>query len=230
MGIYLTHWSYTMLTLHFLVAFIVAVITYVRKPEASAESEKQPKENLGFDTIELETGETKAPKQNTTEQDPEKAEHSGKCTLVPWYMIISWILYDVILVFSIIVTGIYFGAVHDPKDGLDHYNFNRHGLNTVLMVIDFVISGTPIRILHMIYPMIYGFIYIIFNVIYWSFDKKNNIVYSILNYNPKTLPVAVGVILGLLIVGIPLLTIIFYGLFRLKRWIYFKIYKKDYVY
>ncbi|CAH1787945.1 unnamed protein product [Owenia fusiformis] len=225
MGIYLTHWTYTMLTLHFLVAFIIAVISHVRKTRKPGTSE-EGHENTGFDGIELESGVGKPPKP--TEEDHLKPDPSAAHKTVPWYMIISWILFDVSLIFTIIVTGIYFGAVYNPENGLDHYNINRHAINSILMVIDFALSGTPVRILHMLYPMIYGLIYIIFNVSFWSFDKENNIVYSILNYNPKTLPVAVGVILGLLIVGIPLLKFIYYALFRFKRWIYFKIHKKEY--
>lgn len=46
-------------------------------------------------------------------------------------------------------------------------NYFVHGNNSLLMMIDLWIVCNPVRILHFLYPVIFGLFYVIFSVIYY---------------------------------------------------------------
>ena len=102
------------------------------------------------------------------------------------------------------------------------HDTNTHALNLVFAFIDHVISARPVRLLHAIFVAVYGAVYILFTVVYWSFDKTNNIVYPILDYNlPGT---AIPYCVGLCVVGLPLIQLLWFGLYRFKLWLCVKLY------
>ena len=43
----------------------------------------------------------------------------------------------------------------------------KHSLNSAYIVLDLLISATPIRIFHLIYPMLFGSVYTLFNALYF---------------------------------------------------------------
>ncbi|CAL1531498.1 unnamed protein product [Lymnaea stagnalis] len=146
----------------------------------------------------------------------------------PFYFQISWCLSDIVSASAPIVTVIFFTALYPlvkdrPAEGLDLQNTNVHALNFVFVVIDHLISPRPIRLLHFAAPLIYGCVYIIFSVIYWSTDHVNHVIYpGVLDWNYPG--VAVGVSLGLAVVAIPLLQLSFFALYQLKSWIHKRLY------
>lgn len=146
----------------------------------------------------------------------------------PFYFRVSWCLADIVSVSAPIVTVIFFTALYPlvkdrPAEGLDIQNTNVHALNFVFVVIDHMISPRPIRLLHFIAPLIYGCVYIIFSVIYWSTDHVNHVIYpGVLDWNYPG--VAVGVSLGLAVVAIPLLQLLYFALYQLKSWIHKRLY------
>ncbi|XP_059153805.1 uncharacterized protein LOC131939495 [Physella acuta] len=144
------------------------------------------------------------------------------------YFKISWCLSDVVSVSAPIVTIIFFCALYPQMKSttsglLDIQNTNVHALNFVFVIIDHMISARPIRLLHCLSPLIYGAIYIVFSVIYWSFDKNRHIIYpGVLDWNKPG--VAVPVALGLAVVAIPLLQLAYFGMYRAKCVIHKKLY------
>ena len=127
------------------------------------------------------------------------------------------------------MTLIYFAFLYplakkeDPEFASSVLDINIHGINTVIMIIDNFISAIPIRIMHVIYPGIYGLIYIVFSLIYYAFDPKNNIPYpGILDWSKPgiTIPVIL-IVIGVLM---PLLQLAWYGWYRLRLLTFRKIY------
>ena len=50
----------------------------------------------------------------------------------------------------------------------------KHSLNSAYVLIDLFICASPIRILHMLYPIVFGFVYAVFNVSYFLADGEGH--------------------------------------------------------
>ena len=174
-----------------------------------------------------------------TTEDPKSLNNNLKSTTdlldsqdgnTTWYMKLTWFLSTIVYVFGIIVTIVYFSALF-PYIGVTKgfiHDLDVHAFNTLQIFIDMAIIARPLRLLHAIYPLIYGAIYLIFSVIYWSQDKKNNVLYpGVLDWNQ---PGRTGLNMGLLaVLGIPLLQLILFGIFRLRLYVYKRVYGIDYL-
>lgn len=132
-------------------------------------------------------------------------------------------------VFAIVVTIIFYGVLIPIKDQfvLEFFDFNVHAANTMLILIDISLSAKPVRLLHVMYPMMYGMVYIVFSLIYWSQDNSNNVLYPVvLDWNnPGT---TVGVIIGLTFVGLPLLQLFHFAIYKMRCLVFYRIYKEEF--
>ena len=98
------------------------------------------------------------------------------------------------------------------------YDTNLHGIISVIVFIDNTVSAIPIQILHVIYPVIFGWVYVAFTLIYYEMDPENNILYpGLLNWNKPG--ITIGVILVVTILLMPLIQLAWYGWYRLIMWI-----------
>lgn len=85
-----------------------------------------------------------------------------------------------------------------------------------------MINSYPVRLLHVIYPMMFGIMYVLFTVIYWLFDETNNVLYpNILDWNHPGKTIAI--FLSFIFVFIPLLQLIWYGIYQLKLLLFRKM-------
>ncbi|XP_013416816.1 uncharacterized protein LOC106178246 [Lingula anatina] len=149
--------------------------------------------------------------------------------LTRWFSKVSWVLFNILLAWAPIVTAIYYGALHKYIlayfDTLSYFptsvyvtDLHLHGLNSLIVFIEIILAAFPIRILHFIYPLTYGIVYVIWSVIYWSVDPQNNVLYpGILDWNtPGT---TVLVMIGVLVV-IFVLQFIWFLVHRIKMFIF----------
>ena len=220
---FLTIWTYTVLVLHMVMAFLVAM--HYCFTNTSQENRKQTEHALG--TVNKACLDAPTTEQNEEIQIPngnvfENSVDENKDNLT-WYLKLSWILANISQHFSIIVTVIYFSVIYPSLDistsaGAMVNDLNMHAISTVFVLIDVSISARPVRFLHFIYPTIYGVTYVIFSVIYWSTDKVNHVMYTILDWNNPSLSSAVVVSLSL--VGIPLVQLLHFGIYKLRLKIY----------
>ena len=128
---------------------------------------------------------------------------------------VCWILGNIVQIFAIVVTTVYFTALFPLTGYTNCTDMNFHGVNTFLVLIETCISARPVRLLHVIHPLLYGSCYLIFSAVYWSFDHKNHVLYpGVLDWNhPGTTAIW---IVCLTLVGIPLLQLVYFGAHRLK--------------
>lgn len=146
-----------------------------------------------------------------------------------WYMKVSWCLGNIVQNFAIIVTIVYFTVLFPAVAstlGINWDDFNMHAINTVLILFDMMICARPVRLLHFVYPILYGLAYVTFSAVYWSQDPKNNVLYPILDYSKIGL--VSGVIIGLGFVVIPLFQLLNFGIYKLRLRIYYAIYGELY--
>lgn len=92
---------------------------------------------------------------------------------------------------------------------------DRHGINLVLLIIDFLFIRIPTRILHCVYPSLFLGLYFLYNYIYWS--KTGSLIYGkTLDYGTRGAFVA-GLAVGGMFVGIPLIQFIWFCAYYMKQ-------------
>lgn len=217
--VYLTIWTYIVLTLHLVLAAVLGIIFCSRK---------RNQENVQIGGV-SNPGCVDAKTDNNMNQaeDPKTEDISDGKQTIPWYLQLSWTLGNIVQTFSIVVTVIYFAFIFPTLNNAGSYNdLNLHAVNTAFVIIDFCISARPIQILHFYQPLLYGIAYIVFNVAYWSADTVNNIIYNVLDWNHPVFASIMCVVLAFVIV--PLFQLAYFGLYRLKLKCYEKVYGKSF--
>ena len=57
--------------------------------------------------------------------------------------------------------------VSADEEELDDINFMTHGMNAIYIILDLLfVTGVPVRLYHLIHPLIAGVVYLVFTVIY----------------------------------------------------------------
>ncbi len=117
---------------------------------------------------------------------------------------IDWLIFNLVAISALIVTSMYFGYTlvfdldAEPTWIHELGNVHRHGINSVVALIDVIMLGFPIRVLHFVYVIIYGWVYAFVTFLYWLQNPNDHVIYDQINYkNP-----------GKMIVGYFLLTMV----------------------
>ncbi|OWF39521.1 protein rolling stone-like [Mizuhopecten yessoensis] len=101
----------------------------------------------------------------------------------------------------------------------------KHTLNTTYVVLDLLISAAPVRLLHMLFAIMLGSIYSLFNAIYFLNDgtilQGRHYAYNVLNWEN---PAEAIVTCVLCIVQAILSQFILYEIYKLRSWIFSKTY------
>uniref|UniRef100_A0A0B7AVK2 Protein rolling stone n=1 Tax=Arion vulgaris TaxID=1028688 RepID=A0A0B7AVK2_9EUPU len=141
---------------------------------------------------------------------------------LPVTMRCQWFFQNISNNISIMVTLLYWSLVYigAPED---YGSINAHVTNSVIVIADIMISRAPIRIEHFHITLTYLSIYIGFTVLYWAAGGTNHInkpyIYSILNYSSRP-HVAALVICLVALIGVILVQILTYYLYRLRNTLY----------
>ena len=127
-----------------------------------------------------------------------------------------WIWYGLTYVICTVMVVLYWAFVvedfHFDTPELIFSYVNDHGINLVLILIDFCFHKIPVRLFHVVYSIIVAIIYIILSIIYnVAADKP---IYKVVDWVDKPGWAAFYVVLALVLVVI--MQCIFYGLYRLK--------------
>lgn len=220
---FLTMWTYLLLALYFLSSAIVTLFHTVnsrRSQQLQLESLRFAKGDNAAENGIANAAFTKTDANNANPNGfvPESQlgnvmnNISAEITLA---MKMTWLLGNIVQSFSIIVTVIYFTAVYPLIGHTNYVDINLHAVSSCLVLIDTCVTSRPVRLLHVIHPMIYGACYLIFSAIYWSFDHVNNVLYpGVLDWNyPGN--VALWAV-SLAVVVIPLLQLAYFGAYRLR--------------
>ena len=212
---FLTNWSYTVLAIYLTVATIVCVRRALKEGSLLERPLPLPDTSDCF------------PRGNSSQNLQDQREAP-----LPWDLKIEWCLFAIISNFVFIITLIYFGILYPRLVATRGYHVQAvdvhiHGVNSIVIVIEMFLAAYPVRLLHIIYPILYGLAYVIFSLLYFATDPVNHIVYrNVLDwrYPGQT----IGVILGLALIVIPIFQLMLFGLYRLRLWIY-KTYVRSWV-
>ncbi|XP_063701311.1 protein rolling stone isoform X2 [Culicoides brevitarsis] len=140
-----------------------------------------------------------------------------------------WFFYTIATIYSLIITVMYWTVIYDPEiHKINAVNMMSHVVNSVLMLIDLIVVGHPIKIQHAYQTIGLGIIYMIFTITYYILDGTNRLdepfVYKPMDWSRpgKALAISVG---GLIFVFI--VHFICYLVYRVRVCIYNACCRKD---
>ena len=137
-----------------------------------------------------------------------------------WYQKVQWLLFTVGNQAAIGVCILYWVLIYSSNDRVDHINIATHALNAIIALADIGISGVPVRILHVVYPVIFCGSYSVFTGMYYAVGgtgaANQTFIYPVLDYemSPAT---SSGYILGVTLVFCPLVHLLTWGLYLARE-------------
>ena len=148
---------------------------------------------------------------------------------ISWYHMIQWALFMIGTELAVVFTILYWPLLYDPDIPISGVNFNTHGTQGIISVIELLITGVPIRFYHFYFTQIFASVYAVFTGIYFAAGGTNirnkPYIYSILDYgnNPGS---ATGLVLGVILVFLPIVHFLFYLIYVARYWALYLIYGK----
>lgn len=104
----------------------------------------------------------------------------------------------------------------------------EHVLVAILVILDLILVGQPITLLDAIYPTIAIAVFGIFSLIFYFAGGVSHYgthyIYPILNWEH---PLKTSIVCLIVVVAAPVLHSIIFGIFRLRNYIYFKLFVKE---
>ncbi|KAJ8301801.1 hypothetical protein KUTeg_020788 [Tegillarca granosa] len=143
---------------------------------------------------------------------------------------VQWCLQNLSFNSSIVVTISYWSfLMYDHSDLLQtDMSHVKHTLNTVYVIFDVMVTAVPFRILHMIMTIMLGSSYSLFNALYFLNNGKildgRHYAYQVLKWTHPSEAIVTCVLCLFLAI---LSQLILYGLYKLRHWIFSKIYFQD---
>ena len=139
-----------------------------------------------------------------------------------WFHEALWVVYNIAAVAALTVTLTFWLLLFRLRNDVRALTVVVHGVNSVLMVGDTMLSSIPVRLFHVIYPMFYSISYIVFTVIYWALGGTSyfgmSYIYPQTDYTGRPVLAAVSQVC-LFFIGIPLCQSVMFGFYRLRLWI-----------
>ena len=232
---FFTVWSYTVMVLHFTVAFVLSVVFY-QDAKLGTHGNSENDTHSVMATV-YDGGHNKRSVDNVFDNKSftgqENRVHSvdngninnssydltnDNTNSTHWYFKVSWVLASVISPAAPIVTTVFFTSIYQGGASIGIGDVNVHLLNLVFVFVDFVLSARPVRLLHCYLPFGYASLYLVFTAIYWCVTGDH--VYDILNLDcPVTFTIWTFA-LGVATLGLQLLYV---GLYQMKLYILKKI-------
>ncbi|XP_005089277.1 protein rolling stone [Aplysia californica] len=105
---------------------------------------------------------------------------------LPWYLQLSWLLYNLMVTGGIMICLWYWSMVHRGRE-ITAIRFNTHAVAALYVLLNIIVTKHPMRLLHFVYPVTFGLLYTGFSVIYYAaggttYSGKTRI-YSVLDWN-----------------------------------------------
>ncbi|XP_078353162.1 protein rolling stone-like [Oculina patagonica] len=151
---------------------------------------------------------------------PDDSEASRAITMA-WFHEALWVIYNIASVAANLVTLAFWVLLFsNSKISADTIIF--HGVNSIVIIADTMLSSVPVRLFHVIYPMLYCISYIVFTLIYWAVGGTNSFgmpyIYPMTDYSGRPVLTAVSQ-LCLFFIGLPLFQSLMFAIYRLRIWI-----------
>lgn len=237
--IYLTNWSYLAWCCYLLSSAISTSIGVIRT-KWCAHDDLTEREPL-LSTTHPSSGATDSEIQQTGGSNENQHRHenhdrhrrtSGIIVKVQWLcQMVHWVSFYLGVNMALFVTPLFWVVVYGISRDITNLTpgiYNFHGVNALFALIDIFVTGVPMKILHVVYPIIFGTCYAVFSVIYYHAHGTDGMghryVYSALNWCEPLK--ALGFVLLSVVVEVVLYTGI-YGLYRIRLQIISKVQSRE---
>ena len=215
MFIYLTNWTYTILNVYFVFATTLSCIALYKDMKKDTETTALATDEQALE-IEMEPD-----NYGAVDQDSEEASEKDA---LQCHLKFFWFIHVIAATAGLFVTAGYW-SVLAGDDPVDANNITKHALNSVFMVIDTCLSSIPVRLLHSLYAFLYILIYLVFSIIYWLLcgtdNQGNTYIYKSLDYD-NFKPTVGGQLVVFLLVVLPVLHLILFGITKLRDYLHRK--------
>lgn len=236
--LWLSNWSFLFVTVYFICAAIVTAIHYERERNQTGNSArdqiKNGEANLASKAKCDDAADSIGNSNNVCEPNHELGTNyvcndnydvpftdysfeASRALPMAWFHEALWVIYNIASVAAIMVTLSFWLLLFSADNGIRAVTVIFHGVNSIVMVGDTMLSSVPVRLFHVIYPMLYCIAYIIFTVIYWAVGGPNYI-YPQTDYTGRPVLAAVSQVC-LFFIGLPLCQSVISGFYRLRLWI-----------
>ena len=216
--IYLTNWAYILFNLYLLVSATAVTLQFVIH-------HLYDKENLSRGDLHQRRNNLHG--KNRIIRVLFGADYTHE---VVWYQKVQWLLIAIGLEAAIAISILYWTVVYTSSDRINGENLNVHLVNGVIALFDICFSGIIIRLLHVVYVVIFGAIYSIFSGVYYAADGTNArhepYIYSAIDYGNE-LGQALLYIFIITLIFLPLLHIVTYAMYEARRWLVRKMCKTE---
>ncbi|XP_033098624.1 protein rolling stone-like isoform X1 [Anneissia japonica] len=144
---------------------------------------------------------------------------------LPFVYKLQWVLYNMAASGSVLVAVIYWGAVYSPGFVSLFTDLNVHAFTSLAMIIETLLSATPVRLLHVVYPIAYAISYLVLTLMFWAADgtdiNGNSYIYSIIDYEKEpgfsTITVF-GALIGVIVCHVLIWLLVKLRLKIVKKW------------
>ena len=138
---------------------------------------------------------------------------------IAWYHQVHWALFNIGAEAAFIVLILYWSFIYAGQS-IDGVNANTHVVNGLVSIIDMLVTGTPIRFLHIYFLPAYGATYVAFSGFYYAANGTNvggdqPYIYSVLDYGGSP-GGAVGIIVGVVFILAPIVHLLFYAMYWIR--------------
>ncbi|KXJ22177.1 protein rolling stone [Exaiptasia diaphana] len=144
-----------------------------------------------------------------------------RLNLLSWYHEVLWVLHTLAADTSFVVLVAYFTFWFNHRVTYEGYmEMMQHILPFVSMVFDLAINGFPVRLYHVLYANVFGFMYVVFSLIYILLEvpadlKGEPIVFPSLEFS--NLPVMYTAWLSVfIVVGFFVSQTLFYIMYKIR--------------
>ncbi|XP_021193567.3 protein rolling stone [Helicoverpa armigera] len=131
---------------------------------------------------------------------------------LPWYASLYWVVFNIAVTLSIMITTLYWVLLYNPEfrdempDRAFWLDVSTHGITSCLMMVEVLVSRTPVRFLHLYQPLGMGLWYAVFSAIYYAAGgtdiNGSSFIYEVLDWSEgrRTSIVVTASMAGLIIV------------------------------
>lgn len=202
--VWLTSWAFVLLNVHLFLALLLTV--YHNAKRGRLLNNSTPNQAIFYHSE----------SDYHNEYEPVEVVLVRSRPRTPFLMKLSWLVFAVISNGAIIVSIVYFAALFPQmkNPSLNAVDFHLHGMNSIVILLDMIVTSYPVHLLHMIYPAIFGILYVLFSVFYWLPDHDRVLYPKVLDWNHPGQTMLVVCIL--LFVAVPLIQLFLYAIFKLR--------------
>ncbi|XP_068626848.1 protein rolling stone-like isoform X2 [Battus philenor] len=134
----------------------------------------------------------------------------------PWYLKVFWLLYNITIPVAFLVTIFYWSILNAHGKKINYapnpvLDVMLHGVNSVVMLVELILSAHPSRLLHIMQPLYFALVYLIFTAIYYGaggLDPWGHVfIYPVIDWSKPEQTLVVAVLTGLLLTLMHLVTV-----------------------